>query len=75
MIPDLDEAIMLSRDALELWPPGHSGRAVALYNLADNLRDRFVKLSEIANLDEAITSITSHFAFGTDMENRLQCLT
>ena len=51
IIADLEEAITLGRVALELRPPGHSGRALTLCNLADNLRRRFSKLGATADID------------------------
>ena len=52
---DLDEAITLSRAALDLRPTGHPGRSNSLHNLASYLGDRYNKLASIADLDEAIT--------------------
>ena len=53
-ISDLEEALVLNRAALELAPPGHSGHAIALYVVADNLKARFGALGKSADLDEAI---------------------
>ena len=38
---DLDEAITLGQSALELRPPGHSGRAMTLFNLGYYLKNKF----------------------------------
>ena len=38
----------------ECYSPGDTGRAMALYNLADFLDDRLVEIDNIANLGQAI---------------------
>ncbi|KAI6024607.1 hypothetical protein BKA83DRAFT_424790 [Pisolithus microcarpus] len=43
------------RERLERCPPGHAGRDVALYNLADALYERYENEEEIDDLNEAIT--------------------
>ena len=50
----LDDRIARNREELKRHPPGNSGRAQALYNLADSLRNRFKDTDDIAALDEAI---------------------
>ena len=50
----LDDRIARNREELERRPPGNSGRAQALYNLADSLRNRFKETNDIAALVEAI---------------------
>jgi len=52
---DLDEAISLLRDALELRPTGNPNRSTSLGNLATVLRHRFQQAGERENLDEAIS--------------------
>ncbi|KIK15987.1 hypothetical protein PISMIDRAFT_114158, partial [Pisolithus microcarpus 441] len=39
----------------ECCPPGHAGHYVALYNLANGLRQKFLKELKIDDLDKAIT--------------------
>jgi len=51
---ELDNEIARNRKKLEHHPPGDTGRAMALYNLADSLDDRFVEMNNIADLEEAI---------------------
>jgi CHAT domain-containing protein len=51
---DLDEAIVLDREALNLRPPGHSDRSLSLSNLAVRLSTRFDQLRATEDLDEAI---------------------
>src|ERR1700679_4235683 len=51
---DLDEAISLHRDALELQPAGHPNRSDSLNNLAVSLTTRFEQSGERQDLDEAI---------------------
>ena len=51
----MEDAIKLGRAALELRPADHLSRAVTLYNLADDLRRRFLKLGANADLEEAIS--------------------
>ena len=41
MLPDLDEALSLARNALELRPPGHHDRSISLSSVANHLRPRF----------------------------------
>ena len=53
-LADLDEAITLGRNALELCPEGHSDRAHSLGNLAISLGTRFSQLGSLADLGEAI---------------------
>lgn len=51
---DLDEAIAVHRQAVQLTPPGHARRAVRLSNLAAALVDRAVETDAIADMDEAV---------------------
>ena len=46
---------------MERYSPGDTGRAMALYNLADSLDDRLVEIDDIANLDQAIALHRSTF--------------
>ena len=50
----LDDQIIQNRKQLERRPPGNIGRAQALYNLADSVRERFKKTNASADIDEAI---------------------
>ena len=52
---DLDEAISLYRQALELQPPPHPNRSSSLSNLASVLRIRFEHEGHRIDLDEAIS--------------------
>ena len=49
-----DDKIARKRKELECHPPGDTGRAMVLYNLADSLDDRFLEMDDIADLEEAI---------------------
>ena len=51
---DLDEAIILDREALDLRPQGHLERSMSLNNLAAHLSSRYNHLWAIQDLDEAI---------------------
>ncbi|KAF8431636.1 CHAT domain-containing protein [Boletus edulis BED1] len=51
---DLDEAIVLDREALELCPQGHPDRSMPLNNLAVHLSTRYNQLGAMADLDDAI---------------------
>ena len=50
----LDDQIAQDRKALEHHSPGDTGQAIALYNLAYSLYDKFVEKDNIAHLEEAI---------------------
>ena len=52
---DLEEAITLGRAALELCSPSHCDHAATLYNLADDLRRRFLKLGADIDFEEAVS--------------------
>jgi CHAT domain-containing protein len=54
-IDDIDECIHLRREAVALWPEGHSGRDYYLNNLALSLKLRFDHQGEHSDLDEAIS--------------------
>jgi CHAT domain-containing protein len=51
---DLNEAIVLDREALDLCPRGHPDRSISLNNLAVDLSVRCGQLGEREDLDEAI---------------------
>ena len=51
---DLDEAIVLVREALDLRPQGHPDRAMSLNSLAIHLSSRYNLLGATEDLDEAI---------------------
>ena len=53
-VDDLNEAIVLARDALSLRPPGHPDRSSSLDNLAIHLVYRYKELRGIDDLNEAI---------------------
>ena len=50
----IDEAVNLGNEALDLCPPGHCKRAVALSSLAIYLHARYQRFKWIKDLDEAI---------------------
>ena len=52
---DLDEAISLHQDALELLSAGHPDRSTSFNNLASSLTRRFEQSDEREDLDEAIS--------------------
>ena len=51
---DIEEAIVLDREALSLCPKGHPDRSRSLNNLADGLSTRYKQLGEMQDLHEAI---------------------
>ena len=51
---DLEEALSLYRDALELRPQGHPDRALSLGNIANCIQARASRLGALADLDEAL---------------------
>jgi CHAT domain-containing protein/tetratricopeptide (TPR) repeat protein len=53
-ILDLEEALALERNILELCPQGHPHRATSLGNLATSLHSRFQKLGTLSDLEEAL---------------------
>jgi len=53
-IADVDAVIKYYQEALELRPPGHPDRAVALQNVAYSLVARFKRNGDPADLDAAI---------------------
>ena len=55
LIADIDEAIALHRQALDLLPTGHQDRDLSLYCLAECLHDRYRKQGTLPDLEEAIT--------------------
>ncbi|TEB23414.1 TPR-like protein [Coprinellus micaceus] len=53
-VGDLEEAIMLHRQALELLPSGHPDRLLSLDNLASALHTNFKRSGFVGDLEEAI---------------------
>ena len=53
-VDDLNEAILLSGDALVLRPPGHPDRSMTLDGLANRLTTRYNLLGGVDDLNEAI---------------------
>ena len=53
-ISDLDEALALARNALELRPQGHPHRAISLGIIALYLHARFEQLGILSDLEEAL---------------------
>ncbi|TFK33698.1 CHAT domain-containing protein [Crucibulum laeve] len=51
---DLEEAIMLHREALKLIPPSHQYRGCALNNLANKLHKKFDEDNHLPSLEESI---------------------
>ncbi|KAI9567902.1 hypothetical protein HD554DRAFT_2104593 [Boletus coccyginus] len=51
---DLDTAIVVSREALYLYPQGHPDRWRSLKNLARYLSNRYKQLGRMEDLEEAI---------------------
>jgi hypothetical protein len=49
---DLDEAIVLCREALDLRPQGHPDRSASLDNLARHLCDRFIRSKQLQDMEE-----------------------
>ncbi|KAF8546094.1 hypothetical protein OG21DRAFT_1491587 [Imleria badia] len=54
MLSDLEEALALERNALELFPEGHPGRSTSLSYLALYLHSRFKQLRMLSDLEEAL---------------------
>ena len=54
MLSDLDEALALERNTLELRQHGHPDRAVTLGGIANELHARFTQLGMMSDIDEAI---------------------
>jgi hypothetical protein len=52
---DLEEAVSLHREALELRPSPHPHRSDSLYDLAISLHDMFKVTHVLSDLQEAIT--------------------
>ena len=52
---NLDHTIIQNRKRLQRHPPGNAGRALALYKLANSLRDKFSERDELTDLNEAVT--------------------
>ena len=50
----IDEAIVLDREALELFPPGHPVQSMSLNSPAAGLFTRYKHLGKMEDLDEAI---------------------
>ena len=53
-VQDLDDAIVLNREALDLCLQGHPDRAVSLTNLAVDLSSQYKQLGVVQDLDDAI---------------------
>ena len=53
-IEDLEEAIVLSREALDHCPQGHPDRYMSLNSLARHLASRYEQLEDIEDLEAAI---------------------
>ena len=53
-VDNINEAILLSRDALALCPPGHPLRSPSLNNLANHLGTRYELLGGVDDLNEAV---------------------
>ena len=53
-LSDLEEALALERNALELHPQGHPQRATSLGNIALYLYSRFKQLGMLSDLEEAL---------------------
>ena len=51
---DLDEAIVLDQEALNLFLQGHHDQSTSLSNIADHLSSRYKQLRAMEDLDEAI---------------------
>ena len=60
---DLEDAIVLHREAPDLRPQGRYGRSFSLNNFASCLSARFNQLGAVADLEEAIGELPalSHF--------------
>jgi CHAT domain-containing protein/tetratricopeptide (TPR) repeat protein len=54
-LSDLEEALALERNVLELRPQGHPHRATSLGNLAISLYSRFEQLGTLSDLEEALS--------------------
>ena len=54
---DLNEAIVLDREALDLRPQGHLDRSMSLNNLAIRLTARYNQLGGMQDLDDAIVLV------------------
>ncbi|KAG6333409.1 hypothetical protein ID866_5679 [Astraeus odoratus] len=52
---DLEEAISLSQQALELHPVGHTNRSLSLCNLANCIQSRYESQGVLGDLEEAIS--------------------
>ena len=57
VMEDLNEAVVLDREALDLRPKGHPDRAMSLNNLAIDLIIRYEQLWGVEDLDEAIVLV------------------
>ena len=53
-LSDLDEALVLYRNTLELLPQGHPGRIRSLAGIASCLYARFIRLGSLSDLDDAL---------------------
>ena len=53
-IEDLNNAIVLDQEALNLCPQGHPNRLISLHNLARHLSTWYTQLGESQDLEDAI---------------------
>ncbi|MFH8477209.1 tetratricopeptide repeat protein [Streptomyces sp. NPDC018000] len=53
-LADLDQAVAVARQAVEVAPSGHPDRAALLNNLGSALRARFERRGDLAGLDQAV---------------------
>ncbi|MFF2901111.1 hypothetical protein, partial [Streptomyces sp. NPDC057966] len=54
VLADLDQAVAVARQAVEVAASGHSDRAALLNNLGSALRARFERTGDHADLDQAV---------------------
>lgn len=58
---DLDRRVMLYRDSLAVFPPGHKHHALCLSNLATSLMLRFDQVNNAQDLNEAVELYRASF--------------
>ncbi|KAF8436265.1 hypothetical protein L210DRAFT_989995 [Boletus edulis BED1] len=71
VVGDLEEAIALGRQALELRPEGHPNRSTSLNNVAADLSARYKQLGGTEDLDEAIAISAEKPSSSPEMTPRL----
>ncbi len=54
-LPDLNQALELWQQAVDLTPEGHPDRPTMLNNLANGLRDRYARTGTLQDLEDAIS--------------------